>query len=167
MRVWHLYLVSRRWPWWDTVVRAYAAGSEPPRRWRPRFLGVLPAPTRRMAEVLAVVVGWTMPADEIRAAAERVLADPPLCRCDKPRCRFASAVAVARAWVEEHTAPVPSDEADMRAAETYSMKIYKERENDPDYKHRKWYGMDVDAAFVAGAKYARAALGIPTPGAGT
>lgn len=38
-----------------------------------------------------------MTTEELRAAAERVIGPPPLCRCDKPGCRLHAAVAVARA----------------------------------------------------------------------
>src|SRR5687768_9165695 len=37
--------------------------------------------------------------DELKAAAELVLADPPFCRCGKPGCRREAAVAVARAYL--------------------------------------------------------------------
>lgn len=59
MRTWHVYLVNRR-PWGDVVIRAYAVPEAVPRLWRRRSksLGTIPAPTRRMAEVLAAVVGW-------------------------------------------------------------------------------------------------------------
>jgi hypothetical protein len=41
-----------------------------------------------------------MTTEQLRAAAARVLAQPTLCRCGKDGCRFAAAVAVARAYLD-------------------------------------------------------------------
>jgi hypothetical protein len=50
-----------------------------------------------------------------------------------------------------------------KAAADYVHAIYRERTTDPGYRlgERVWYGMDVEAAFVAGAEAALAAD--PTP----
>jgi hypothetical protein len=41
---------------------------------------------------------------ELRAAAELVVGQPVLCRCNKTGCRRGAAVAVARAFLAEHLA---------------------------------------------------------------
>lgn len=45
-----------------------------------------------------------MTTEDLRRAAEMVVADPAFCRCGKPGCRRAAAVRVARAWLAEHPA---------------------------------------------------------------
>lgn len=52
-----MYLV-RRQGFGRPEVRAYAAWNRVPRKWRTRYLGPLPAPTRRLAEMFALVLGW-------------------------------------------------------------------------------------------------------------
>lgn len=58
--VWYVYLLRPRGPrgWHGHLIRAYAVPMAYPRKWRAKYLGTIPAPTRRMAEVLAAVVGW-------------------------------------------------------------------------------------------------------------